>query len=72
MEGNGSSGTYPLWFEELLLFMLLADDGLQEQGTFKSSVFQGFPNLPARVLWFNLCQRVRIAVSHTRNDRTEE
>lgn len=28
MEGNGSSGTYPLWFEELLLFMLFADEGL--------------------------------------------
>lgn len=49
MEGSGSSGTYPLWFEELLLFMLFADDGLEEEYTFKPSVLKGSANLPARV-----------------------
>lgn len=49
MEGSGSSGTYPLWFEELLLFMLFADDGLEGEYTFKSSVFKGSANLPAGV-----------------------
>lgn len=37
MEGSGSSGTYPLWFEELLLFMLFADEGLEGEYTFKWS-----------------------------------
>jgi len=47
MEGSGSSGTYPLWFEELLLFMLFADDGLEREDTFKSPVFNSPPKAPA-------------------------
>lgn len=47
MEGSGSSGTYPLWFEELLLFMLLADDGLEREGTFKLPAFNSPAKVPA-------------------------
>lgn len=64
MEGSGSSGTYPLWFEELLLFTLFADEGLEGENISKSSASK--PALQTYLLASN------IKANDARNDQCKQ